>query len=122
MDVRYFYIEDQVNRGTIHIEHCGTDDMVANFFTRPLQEILFKRQRDLIMNFDPTSVHHSDHRSVLGNEVTRGRKVGITAPEQQVVPGVQQSQVTSKMVSADRTCRDALVSGMRVAPMQIVAK
>ena len=39
--------------------------MHADFFTKPLQGMLFYRLRDLIMNIAPESPYHSSHRSVL---------------------------------------------------------
>ena len=39
--------------------------MCADFFTKPLQGMLFYRLRDLIMNLAPESPYHSSHRSVL---------------------------------------------------------
>ena len=39
--------------------------MRADFFTKPLQGMLFYRLRDLIMNIAPESPYHSSHRSVL---------------------------------------------------------
>ena len=65
IEVRYFYIKDKVNRKEVRIEHCPTEDMTADFFTKPTQGSLFLRQRDLIMNIDPSSIYHSAHRSVL---------------------------------------------------------
>ena len=45
--------------------------MRADFFTKPLQGMLFYRLRDLIMNIAPESPHHSSHRSVL-RDTTEG--------------------------------------------------
>ena len=39
--------------------------MRSDFFTKPLQGMLFYRLRDLIMNIAPENPHHSSHRSVL---------------------------------------------------------
>ena len=63
--LRYFFIKDCVDKGEIMIEHCPTEEMVGDFFTKPLQGKLFYRLRDLIMHIDPSSSHHSVHRSVL---------------------------------------------------------
>ena len=41
--------------------------MHADFFTKPLQGMLFYRLHDLIMNIAPESPYHSSHRSVLKN-------------------------------------------------------
>ena len=49
INIRYFFVSDYVNRGELSVEHLGTDHMVADYFTKPLQGILFKRHRDFLM-------------------------------------------------------------------------
>jgi hypothetical protein len=57
--VRYFFIADRVKSKEIRIEYCPTGMMIADYFTKPLQGVLFKKLRDMIMgNVDivlPTS-------------------------------------------------------------------
>jgi hypothetical protein len=65
INIRYFFVKDRVESREIRIEHCPTDQMLADFFTKPLQGNLFRQMRDKIMNIDPSSKYHSDHRSVL---------------------------------------------------------
>ena len=35
--VRYFFIQDRIKKGDINVEHCRTDEMIADYFTKPLQ-------------------------------------------------------------------------------------
>jgi hypothetical protein len=65
MNLRYFFIKDQIDNKDLVIEHCPTGEMLADFFTKPLQGQLFFKFRDAIMNIDPSCKHHSSHRSVL---------------------------------------------------------
>ena len=37
LNVRYLFITDRIKKGDLHIEYCPTDNMVADFFTKPLQ-------------------------------------------------------------------------------------
>jgi hypothetical protein len=37
LDIRYFHIKDLLCRGIVKIEHCKTENMIADFFTKPLQ-------------------------------------------------------------------------------------
>ena len=70
--IRYFYIKDKVDSGEIQLKHCPTEDMLADFFTKPLQGTLFRQLRDRIMNIDPSSVYHSTYRrSVLDDNDRR---------------------------------------------------
>ena len=73
IELRYFYIKDKVSKKEINIEYCPTEDMVSDFFTKPTQGSLFLKQRDIIMNIDPSSDYHSNHRSVLGNDANELR-------------------------------------------------
>ena len=47
-------------------------DMIADYFTKPLQGKQFYKLRDQIMNLDPSSKYHSDHRSVLRCDEEKG--------------------------------------------------
>ena len=47
--IRYFFIADVIKRENIKIEHCRTDKMVADYYTKPLQGTLFRKMRDALM-------------------------------------------------------------------------
>ena len=49
LNIRYFFVTDQVKKGNAEIEYCPTDDMVGDFFTKPLQGDKFIRFRDTIL-------------------------------------------------------------------------
>ena len=67
MNVRYFFIADRVKSKEIRIEYCPTGIMVADYFTKPLQGLIFRQLRAMIMgNVDivlPTN-------TVLNNNIT----------------------------------------------------
>jgi hypothetical protein len=66
MDTRYFFVADRVESKEVDIQYCPTGKMVADFFTKPLQGIAFRKFRDFIMNVDPSlSTSLEDQRSVL---------------------------------------------------------
>ena len=58
------------------IEHCPTKDMVADFFTKPLQGSQFTKMRDKIMNVNPRCLDYSteDCRSVLNIATVSGKQ------------------------------------------------
>ena len=37
INIRYFFVHDQIEQGAIEVEHCPTKEMVADFMTKPLQ-------------------------------------------------------------------------------------
>ena len=69
IDIRYFFIKDRIKSGDINLIYCPTDEMVADFFTKPLQGYVFIKFRDIVMGIThPSSVQKvlaSKARSVL---------------------------------------------------------
>lgn len=92
MNIRYFFVKDRVASQELSIEHCPTEEMLADYFTKPLQGQLFYRLRDHIMNIDSSSKYYSNHRSVLS-----------------VVKRVKDTRKSSDDVEPTRSYKDALV-------------
>mmetsp|Transcript_14843 Transcript_14843/g.21243 ORF Transcript_14843/g.21243 Transcript_14843/m.21243 type:complete len:131 (+) Transcript_14843:4370-4762(+) len=51
--IRYFFVKDQVDKKEIKIEYCPTEQMLADFYTKPLNGALFKFIREVIMGWRP---------------------------------------------------------------------
>jgi hypothetical protein len=49
INIRYFMITDRIKKKEIEVEYCPTGDMLADYFTKPLQGSLFRRMRNAIM-------------------------------------------------------------------------
>jgi hypothetical protein len=49
IDTQYFFIKNRLDLEHIDVKHCPTEQMLANFFTKPLQGSLFRKFRDIIM-------------------------------------------------------------------------
>ena len=64
IEVRYFFVSDNVKRGRLTIEHCPTGDMIADFFTKPLQGSTFRKLLKLIMNISDDMVDLSPQECV----------------------------------------------------------
>ena len=68
-----FSIKGQVDDKVVTIEYCPTEQMMADYFTKPLQGALFRKLRDWIMGVAPIDLpapralpgKASDPRSVL---------------------------------------------------------
>ena len=54
IDIRYFFITDRVKSGDVGIEYCPTEEMIGDFFTKPLQGSLFKRHRNSVLGISET--------------------------------------------------------------------
>jgi hypothetical protein len=68
INIRYFFITDRIAQKEVAIEYCPTKQMVADYFTKPLQGDLFYKFRDQIMGVVPMDTITGDHRSVLDVE------------------------------------------------------
>ena len=65
INVRYFFIKDRIQNGEVSVKYCPTQEMIADFFTKPLQGSAFRKLRTMILN---TKDEDQDHRSVLAEE------------------------------------------------------
>jgi hypothetical protein len=59
INIRYFFVADRVASNEVSIEYCccPTGEMIADFFTKPLQGSLFQKFRDFIMNKSLRGLH-----------------------------------------------------------------
>ncbi|KAG7373305.1 reverse transcriptase RNA-dependent DNA polymerase [Nitzschia inconspicua] len=55
INIRHFFITDRVKTEGLNIVHCPTEEMLADFFTKPLQGTLFRKFRDVILGHKPLS-------------------------------------------------------------------
>ena len=50
INIRYFFVTDRIKAKEIRVEYCPSKELVADFFTKPLQGQLFYQLRSFIMN------------------------------------------------------------------------
>ena len=70
-DIRYFYITDLIGHDEVKVEYCSTDDVLADYMTKPLGGGKLKLFRDLIMN-----LYGKHHR--IGQQECVGQKINAT--------------------------------------------
>ena len=51
INIRYYFVKDRVDKGELVIQYCPTLDMLADYFTKPLQGSLFRKFREIIMGW-----------------------------------------------------------------------
>ena len=49
MNVRYFAVKDSIDKGFLKVMHLGTQQILGDFFTKPLQGSKFRNFRNLIL-------------------------------------------------------------------------
>lgn len=50
LNIRYFYIKDQVDKKHLQVKYCPTDDMLGDYPSKPLHGRKFYKHRKAIMN------------------------------------------------------------------------
>jgi len=68
INARYFFVADKIKKGEITVAFGLMTNMLADFFTKPLQGSTFKRMRSIILNMPDTHKSSAEHRSVLEYE------------------------------------------------------
>ena len=68
MDIRYFYVGEHIQNRTLSLKHCPTEEMLADYFTKPLQGSLFVRLRNHIMGAEFANGDPQTQRSVLDDD------------------------------------------------------
>lgn len=66
INIRYFFIADRCKAGEVEIKYCPTDDMIGDFFTKPLQGSKFKYFRNIIMGVQSEPRTYKD--ALLGSQ------------------------------------------------------
>jgi hypothetical protein len=94
LEIRYFFVTDNVKRGRLRIEYCPTGDMIADFFTKPLQGSAFKKMIKMIMNISD-DVFGTSPQECVGNACTSAEIRLTDGPTEVVKP--------SPLVDNDRT-------------------
>jgi len=52
INIRFFFMKDRVLTKGIDIKYCPTEQMLADFFTKPLQKALFMLFKCVVMGLD----------------------------------------------------------------------
>ncbi|CAA0830027.1 Unknown protein [Striga hermonthica] len=63
-DIRHYFIRDHEQKGDICIESVGTDDQLADIFTKPLDEKRKKRRREKKLK-EASGRHRTEHRIIV---------------------------------------------------------
>ena len=69
--IRYFFVTDKIKKGEVVLIHCPTEEMIADYFTHPLQGKMFRYFRDLIMGI---SMADYEEYKLRYEVLARGRK------------------------------------------------
>ena len=68
-----FFVKDQINKKELKIKNCPTGNMLADYFTKPLQGGLFHCFRNVIMGYESI-----DSLFKVGQDIENKERVGDT--------------------------------------------
>ena len=128
IDIRYFFIKDRLDLEHMNVQHCPTEQMLADFFTKPLQGNLFRKFRDVIMGHKhidslketvPTPSQERVERDHLLENVRNGadgRRTDVTIrkPVKNTYANITRQGVRCKPLES---ARKALLSLSRINPI-----
>jgi len=83
INIRYFFLTDQVEKGNLRIEYCPTAEMNGDYMSKPLQRSLFEKFRSRIMGHGhvlPQESNPGGNRSVLDESKYIGANVRPAGP------------------------------------------
>ena len=49
LNIRYFFLTDQIEKGNLRVDYCPTGEMTADYFTKPVQGKLYAKFRKNLM-------------------------------------------------------------------------
>jgi hypothetical protein len=88
-------MKDHVKTDGIEIQHCPTDKMLADFFTKPLQGSLFCKIRDVLLGYKHINRLKSSNmpggcveNSEIGIRMSRIGTLAVTSRKKNVVQRV----------------------------------
>jgi hypothetical protein len=123
------FITDRIAKKEVAIQYCPTKQMVADYFTKPLQGALFYKFRDQILGLAPMEAIHVGQRSVLeSNPASTGIRQSLNkgSPRSKTTGAIKDPQndvrKRLKVVHSQRTWAEVARSNMRPAKSAIRMK
>ena len=89
INIWYFFVCDRVNMKEISVQWCPTKEMVADFWTKPLQGSHFRKLRDYIMGRVRSVKPKGDAGSVTKTVRTVRKKVLRVVQKRKVKVGIR---------------------------------
>jgi hypothetical protein len=100
--IRYFWIKDQVDGKALTIVHCPTLQMLADYFTKPLQGKLFHLFRAVIMGWA-----HIDTLKLQSSSLLKERVGDMSISDDSSVSSDDVTKATNVTTTHDVVCGDA---------------
>jgi len=63
LNIRYFFVVDKIRKQELTVKYCPTEEMIGDYFTKPLQGALFRKFRDKIMGLSESDIAECQSRA-----------------------------------------------------------
>ena len=77
INIRYFFITDQINKKNVTVRYCPTDELMADFMSKPLQGLKYQRFKSMIMNIPMEEGKNVTRRSTKLKPVQEIMNLGL---------------------------------------------
>ena len=99
ISIRYYFVTDKIAGGDLRVDYCPTDKMLADFFTKPLQEKLLRMCGSMIMNIQQTDFSKYFEYPIAYDSISTG--------DNGTMPGSMQESVGKHTKLTDKqTCTE----------------
>lgn len=114
IDIRFFWIKDRIDSGNMNVVYCPTEEMLADFFTKPLQGALFRKFRDVVMGMKHINTLKRTALDPSQERVGNHKMVSDKRPETNSLGYKEDSEPSIKRVSyADTVMRNSKSEEMK---------
>jgi hypothetical protein len=101
--IRYFFVTDRINKREIRVEHCPTKEMIADYYTKPLQGSLFQKFRDLVLGIklEDVNEYKESYKATLKDFGLDERNMATSNPQECVGNKIEESKIKCANASDD---------------------
>ena len=119
--IKYFFVKDRVDKGEVAIHYCPTAEMLADFFTKPLQGHLFHKFRDVIMGWKHISSLNPPNESALKERVESSMNSSIVSAVSSPIKEDNKKGTKVRFLIPPRSCDPQKLVNSNVTNMEINA-
>jgi hypothetical protein len=73
INIRYFYITDKINDGSVVVSYCPTKEIISDYFTKALQGSLFRQHRNAIMGVSQADYDRYEYEYKTAKEAAQSK-------------------------------------------------
>ena len=116
MNIRYFYVTKQRRKKAIHVTHCPIEEMVGDFFMKPLQGSLFIKMRNYIMGNEEPGYQVLPRSVLYNHDTTSIRKQNFVGARKHNLEAVVKTSHEHMAKDSDGSIKDVSIKNILKTP------